>query len=143
MATKKIVKKRPELLAIFDTRLSSGDPVIIGNPAKKTHWISTTVQYIILAAIVVLCFRGCDYHLQFPKLTMSWYMVVPIALSLAYVWVDVFKIGVVKPFNCISCMAGWFSLIIAFAFHVPLWFFYASIGTFTGAIYSSIRMRWL
>lgn len=149
MAVKKIVKKNLKITSndglpadrLFPDNISSGF-MAISSTVKKTHWISTTVQYIILATFAFLFFRGCNYHLQFPVLTMKWYMVVPVGLSLAYVWVDVFHWGVVKPFTCIACMTGWLSLIIAFAFHVPLWYFYASLGTFAGAVYSSVRMRY-
>lgn len=107
--------------------------------------ISTIIQYIFLIAIALLCFRGCDFHhLAMPlRPAMSWHLVVPFGLSLAYLWVDVFRWGITKPFNCLSCMTGWFSLVIAGLFHVPFWYFYLPAGVFVGGLYSSFRMRWL
>jgi hypothetical protein len=74
---------------------------------------------------------------------MQGYQVIIIALSMAFTWVEVMKWGVTKPFNCVKCMTGWISLLIAGVFHVPYWPFYLFIGLFSGAMYSAIKMRWL
>lgn len=83
------------------------------------------------------------YH-HWPKLPqMSGAMVVLVALSLAFTWVEVLKWGSVKPFNCMKCMTGWFALALAYFFDTPFWYFYLFIGLFAGAMFSAIRMRWL
>lgn len=75
--------------------------------------------------------------------TMPGYQVILFALSIAFVWVEILKIGVVKPFTCVKCMCGWFALILAFYFDTPYWPLYLFVGLFAGAMYSAIKMRYL
>lgn len=75
--------------------------------------------------------------------TMTGSQVIIFALSLAFMWVEILKWGVTKPFNCLKCMTGWTSVILAFTFHVEFWPLYLPLGVFTGAIFDGIRMRWL
>lgn len=75
--------------------------------------------------------------------TMTGLQVLFFALALAFVWVNILKWGVTKPFNCTKCMTGWFSLLFAFIFHVPFWPLYLIAGLFVGAMFEGIKMRWL
>lgn len=74
---------------------------------------------------------------------MTGLQVVVFALACAFVWVEIMKWGVTKPFNCLKCMAGWFSVIFAFSHHVQFWPLYLPLGVFVGAIFSAIQMKWL
>lgn len=74
---------------------------------------------------------------------MPGYAVLIFALACAFVWVELLKWGSVKPFNCVKCLTGWFSLILAAIFHVPHFYLYLPLGLFVGAIFSAIQMRWL
>jgi hypothetical protein len=74
---------------------------------------------------------------------MPGYLIIIFALSISFTWVEILKWGVTKPFNCVKCMTGWVSLILAFSFHTPYWFFYLFVGLFVGAIYSAVKMRYL
>ena len=75
--------------------------------------------------------------------TMTGLQVIFFALALAFMWVEVLKWGIVKPFNCIKCLTGWFALILAFAFHTEFWYMYLPAGLFVGALFEGIHMRWL
>jgi hypothetical protein len=74
---------------------------------------------------------------------MPGYCVIIFSLACAFVWVEVLKWGSVRPFNCVKCLTGWFSLILAAHFHVPHFYLYLPLGVFIGAVYSAIQMRWL
>lgn len=76
--------------------------------------------------------------------TMTGPQVIVFALSFAFMWVEVLKWWKqTKPFNCIPCLTGWVSLVMAFAFHVPFWYMYLPLGLFVGAVFGAIQMRWL
>jgi hypothetical protein len=48
-----------------------------------------------------------------------------------------------KPFNCVKCLTGWVSLIIGVYLHGIEGVIYLPLGLFTGAIFSTIQMRYL
>lgn len=72
---------------------------------------------------------------------MSGYLVIVFGLSLAFTWVEVLRWGYKKPFNCMKCMSGWISLILAYSFHTPYWYFYVFVGLFVGAIFTMIKNK--
>jgi hypothetical protein len=74
---------------------------------------------------------------------MTGLQVIVFSLACAFVWVDILKWGITKPFNCTKCMTGWFSLLFAFMFHVPFWPMYLIAGLFVGSMFEGIKMRWL
>lgn len=82
-----------------------------------------------------------DYLPNLP--TMTGPQVIIFALSLAFMWVEVLRWGVTKPFNCLKCMCAWAAVILAFTFHVQFWPLYLPLGLFVGAIFEGIKMRWL
>jgi hypothetical protein len=102
---------------------------------------------LILAGIIAAVWHRHWIGQYLPSLpergTMTGLQVIIFALSFAFVWVEVMKRGSVKPFNCIKCMAGWVALILAFTFHVEFWPLYLPLGSFTGAMFEGIKMRWL
>lgn len=110
--------------------------------------ISTVIQYLIIIAIIAVIYFACKYwhltgYLHTDK-TLNGFQVVFFSLSIAFVWVEVLKIfSFTKPFNCIKCMTGWISLIMALIFHTPLPFFYLFVGLFIGALFDAVKQRWL
>lgn len=79
---------------------------------------------------------------------MPGYLVILFALSLAFVWVEVFRMGRrpafnYKPLNCVPCLTGWLSLAIAYGFSTPYWYFYIAVGLFAGSMFSALKMRYL
>lgn len=74
---------------------------------------------------------------------MSGPEVIVFSLACAFVWVDILKWGVTKPFTCLKCMTGWFALIFAFSHHVEFWPLYLPLGLVVGAVFSAIKMRYL
>lgn len=97
-----------------------------------------------VAAVVVLVWHRHWIGEQIPERgTMTGPQVLFFALACAFTWVEVLKWGVVKPFNCLKCMTGWFAVILAFMFHVEFWPMYLPAGLFVGAIISAIQMRYL
>lgn len=101
----------------------------------------------LIAGIVALVWQRHYIGQHLPSLpergTMSGLQVVVFALAFAFTWVEVLKWGSVKPFNCLKCMTGWVSLILAFTFHVEFWYMYLPVGLFVGSVFEGIRMRWL
>lgn len=74
---------------------------------------------------------------------MSGLQVIVFSLACAFVWVEILKWGVVKPFNCLKCMSGWIAVVFAFSHHVEFWPLYLPFGLTVGAVFSSIKMRYL
>jgi len=74
---------------------------------------------------------------------MQSYQIIILALSFSYLWVDVMKMGYVKPFNCFKCMSGWFALIIGCSCIGWHGIIYLPVGLFAGCIYSCVKMRYL
>lgn len=97
-----------------------------------------------IGAVIVLVWHRqwiIDKMPHVPKMTGL--QVVVFALACAFVWVDVIKWGVTKPFNCIKCMTGWIAVLFAFSHHVEFWPLYLPLGIFVGAMFSAIKMKWL
>ena len=142
-----IVKKRQSTADEPRSTKAAGEPIAAWNihpkvPNKRGKIISTTVQWLVIAAVLFFIFRG--FHYRIPETRpMPGYLVVIFGLSAAYVWVDVLKWGVTKPFNCLTCMAGWICLALAFAFHTHYWYLYLPLGAFVGGLYTSLKLRWL
>lgn len=78
------------------------------------------------------------------------FQIIFLGLSLAFVWVEIFHLGKIKPFNCIKCMTAWFSYVI-YHWLTPLsiesymigFVVYLPMGLFVGAMFEAIKMRWL
>jgi hypothetical protein len=100
-----------------------------------------------VGAIVVLIWHRKYVGEYLPTLpergTMTGLQVVIFSLACAFVWVDIMKWGVTKPFTCLKCMTGWFTVIFAFSHHVEFWPLYLPLGLFVGAMFEGIKMRWL
>lgn len=76
--------------------------------------------------------------------TMTGYQAMIFGFACAFTWAEVLKWWPnIKPFNCLKCMCGWLTLIIAFMFHVELWPFYLPVGLTVGAVFEGAKMRWL
>ncbi len=99
--------------------------------------LSTIIQWLIIIAIFALAFflvKG-KIHLEG---TLTGPEVILFALSIAFTLVEV-----VKLFPCMKCVTGWTALILALLFHTPFAWAYLFVGLFAGALFSSIKMRWL
>ena len=109
--------------------------------------VSTIIQYLIIIAIIAGIYFAFKYfNLQWlhTDKTLNGFQVVFFSLSFAFVWVEVLKIFPnIKPFNCIKCLVGWCSPLMALVFHTPLPFFYLFVGLFIGAIFDAVKQRWL
>lgn len=74
---------------------------------------------------------------------MSGFEIVFCGLVAAFFQIEVIHFGSVKPFNCVRCMTGWYSLIIGCIAHGWHGIIFLPIGVFVGSIYSAIQMRYL
>lgn len=98
------------------------------------------INWLVFLGVVVGAGYGL-HHFSLTLPTMSGWQVLFFALSIAFTWVEVLKIGVTKPFTCVKCMTGWIALILAFLFHVAFWPLYLFAGLFVGAMWSGFKMR--
>ena len=132
METERVTTKEPTSVA--------GVPV----PATQTSILSTIIQWLfILGLIIGIYFLGRAVSIKLPALNLRWWQIIGIAFSCAFTWVYIFKWGSIKPFNCVTCMSGWFGLIIGYwCFH---WWgiIYMPLCMTVAALYSEIRMRYL
>ncbi len=117
------------------------DPIPNTAPAAKTKRPSVFYQWLFFILLGGGIYFLWHYWPDLP--TMKGCQVLAFAISIAFVWVDILKWGVTKPFNCVKCMTGWLSLLIAVLFHVEFWYLYLFAGLFVGAMFEGIRMRWL
>lgn len=66
-----------------------------------------------------------------------------LALSCAFVWVTVLRLGSRKPFTCVKCLTGWFALLFACCDYGIGGILYLPLGVFVGALFEAVKMRWL
>lgn len=97
----------------------------------------------IFGTIGGIYYLGKFLNIHLPALSLHPYQIVILSFSCAFTWVYIFKWGSVKPFNCVTCLSGWFGLIFGY-WAVGLWgVAYMPISMTVAAIYSEVRMRWL
>ena len=105
----------------------------------------TVVLFVAVASAVVVLFIQAYTIFQWhrPNLgTMPGYMAILTGLGFAFFWVNEFKLFKrVKPFNCIKCLTGWASFLLAFCFNVPLYPCYLFIGLLVGGVFERISLR--
>lgn len=103
------------------------------------------ILFIGFLAAVALLFAHRQWTIdKLPTVPqMSGLQVIIFSLACAFVWVDILKWGVTKPFTCLKCMSGWFAVIFAFSHHVQFWPLYLPLGLTVGAVFSAIKLRWL
>lgn len=75
-------------------------------------------------------------------------MIIFFALCLAFFVVEVvprIKLTNRKPFNCMMCMTGWCSMLLAVwqGVYWPYMLLLGVAGVFVGAMFGAIKMRWL
>lgn len=100
------------------------------------------INWLVFIAIVAGIFCLFKYA-TLPVIHPTHAEVIILGFSCAFVWVYVLKWGSVKPFNCVTCMTGWCSLIIG-CWSIGLWgIVYMPVGMTVAALYSEVRMRWL
>lgn len=98
---------------------------------------------IFLTAITAIYVFFEYWYVPITLPDMPGYLVLFFSFSIAFVWVEILRWGVTKPFNCVKCMTSWLSFFMAYAFHTPFWYFYLFAGLMIGAIYSAVKMRYL
>lgn len=116
----------------------------VPKPEKVTTVLSTIIQWLIIFGVIAgVYFLGRSVSIKIPELNLYAYQVVILSFCFAFTWVYIFKWGSVKPFTCVTCMSGWFALIIGY------WCFgwwgiaLMPVAMTVAALYSEIRMRWL
>lgn len=111
--------------------------------------INSILQWLLVISVGgLLFFAGKFLYLNIPSISLphinlNSVEVITLSLSLAFMWVEILKWGVTKPFNCLKCMTGWFALIIGCFCIGWTGIVYLPIGLFVGSIFSAIQMRWL
>ncbi len=97
-------------------------------------------------SFVVACMAGIaysGYHFG-AHYWLTHSQVLLLAFCLAFVWVNIFKLHVdKKPFSCITCMSGWFSLAIGVSCIGWYAVLYMPVAMTIAALYSEVRDRWL
>ena len=99
--------------------------------------LSTVIQWVLVVAIVCAIFFFAKGRILFNG-TLTGGEVILFALAIAFTLVEV-----VKLFPCMKCVTGWTALLLAIAFHTPFAWVYLFVGLMAGAVFSSIKMRWL
>lgn len=98
------------------------------------------INWLLFAVIIAAFYFGWAYvRITLPA--MSGPYVLLFSLSIAFTWVEKLKWGVTKPFNCLGCMTGWLSLIMAYLFHTEFWYFYLFAGLLTGSLFDVLKSR--
>jgi hypothetical protein len=131
-------KKRPG--ATLEPQTVAGVP----KPEPVTNVVSTVLQWLLIFGIIAGAYFGIKYlSIELPSLNLLPYQVVLLSFCFAFTWVYIFKWGSVKPFNCVTCMSGWFALIIGYWCFGWMGIALMPVAMTTAAIYSEVRMRWL
>lgn len=108
-------------------------------PSKTFKVLFSIVQWLVILGIVYVVLFGSPLKPVFEFGTFTPVEILFFGLSLAFLWVEKWKIGVIRPFNCIGCMAGWFCIAIAGFSHTPHWYLYGPAGVFVGSLFSLIK----
>lgn len=125
-------------------RLNPGKPELQIKPKTWVKVFLTVVQWVVIATVLCFGLFGFHFKFQLPQARpMDGWLVILTGVSFAFVWVDVLKWGVSRPWNCVTCLSGWFSLLLAIVFNTHFWYIYLGIGCFTGHLFTLIRLRWL
>jgi len=113
-------------------------------PEKATTVFSTITQWLFIFGLIVgVYFLGKLASIKLPTLNLAPYQVIILSFSFAFTWVYIFRWGSVKPFNCVTCMSGWFSLISGYWCYGWWGIALMPVAMTFAALYSEIRMRWL
>lgn len=79
------------------------------------------------------------------KLTpLNGFTAVLFSLAIAVFWVNKLQwFRNTKPFNCVGCLCGWLSLLLAWLFAVPNFGFYLFTGWLIGMIFDNLMNKYL
>lgn len=111
-----------------------------------------TTKIVFNWLIFIAFLAGVYFASGYLNFLVNWWRSLPVlsgiyslifGLSIAFFWVEVKRWGHVKPFNCLKCLTGWFTFIIAFTFHTPFAFMYLFVGVFVGSLFEAIKLRYL
>lgn len=128
--------------AAIPIRIDTSSDVAPSQELPKKEWIGIAKAWLFFALLVAAVYYSFAY-LRVTLPTIAGWQAVIFSFSFSFTWVYILKIGVTKPFNCITCLTGWTCLLFAFLFHVEMWYLYIFIGLTVGAIFSALKMRWL
>lgn len=132
------IKKKPN--ATLTPQTVAGVP----EPEKLPTVIVTIMQWLMIFGVIVgVYFLGKSASIKLPTLSLHPYQVVILSFSFAFTWVYIFRWGSVKPFSCVTCMSGWFALIIGYWCYSWWGIGLMPVAMTVAALYSEIRMRWL
>ena len=143
-AAKKVLKIK-SLKPEIEELKKSNEVVVPDFPTPRKEYTTRGVifNWLLFIAIVSAIYFGIRcINFSFP--TLKGWQAVLFGFSAAFVWVN--RLGWLhhtKPFNCLPCMSGWATLILAFMFHVEAWYMYVFVGVVVGSIFNGIKMRWL
>lgn len=113
-------------------------------PEKVTTVFNTVFQWLIIFGIIAgVYFLGRAASIKLPELHLRPYEIVILSFSFAFTWVYVFRWGSVKPFNCCTCLSGWFALIIGYWCHGLWGIAFMPLAMTLAALYGEVRMRYL
>ena len=116
----------------------------VPEPEKVTTVLSTIVQWLFILGIIAGVYFLCKaVSIKLPEINIKPYQTIILAFSFAFTWVYIFKWGSIKPFNCVTCMCGWFTLLIGYWAFGWWGFALMPVGMTVAALYSEVRMRWL
>lgn len=113
-------------------------------PEKVKTVFSIIIQWLLILGVLAgIYFLGRAASIKLPELHLRPYQIIILSFSFAFTWVYVFRWGNVKPFNCVTCLSGWFALIIGYWCYGWWGFAFMPVAMTFAALYSEIRMRYL
>lgn len=113
-------------------------------PEKVKTVMSTIIQWLFIFGIITgVYFLGRAASIKLPALNLEPYQIIVLSFSFAFTWVYVFKWGSVRPFNCVTCLSGWFAFIIGYWCYGWWGIGLMPVAMTVAAVYGEIRMRYL
>lgn len=116
------------------------DFIVLRNQRLNMKIVKSLFQWAIIIGLAITIFYYWKY---IHPGNMKGYQVLLFALSISFTLIEKLKLGMVKPFNCVPCLTGWFSLILAFIFHTEFWYLYLPAGLFAGSMFEALKNRCL
>jgi hypothetical protein len=107
--------------------------------------ISSIIQWLVIALLAVGVYYIFNMHFHYtPVKYFTDWQIILLSFCFAFTWVYILKIFPrIKPFNCITCMSGWFALVLGVICVGWSGIIYMPVAMTFAAIYSEVRSRWL
>lgn len=105
---------------------------------------STIIQYVVLGILGAVIYAGCHNNWlgRIPHYDLNIGAVIALGFAFAFTFVNSRR-WVVKPFSCVSCLSGWFTMALGIYSFGWIGLVFLPIGYTVGALAGRLIKRFL